>query len=64
MQNIYGVIDSNGIHTDVSNTERGAKIYATKNSYNQISIRFNCGCNVEIIAIKIDGKWKKCAYQY
>ena len=54
--NIYGII-SKGIHTDVSKTERGAKIYATKNGYNQVSIRFNCGYNVAIIAEKVNNKW-------
>ena len=57
MQNIYGVIDSNGIHTDVSNTEKGAKNYATKHGYNKVSIRFNCGYNVAIIAEKVNNKW-------
>lgn len=57
MQNIYGVTNSKGIHTDVSNTERGAKIYATKNGYNQVSIRYNCGYNVRIISVKVNNKW-------
>ena len=57
MQNIYGVIDSNSIHTDVSNTERGAKIYATKHGYNKVSIRFNCGYNVAVLAEKVNNKW-------
>ena len=56
MHNIYG-ITVNGTHTDVSNTERGAKIYATKNGFDKISIRFNCGYNVRIIAIKVNNKW-------
>lgn len=57
MQNIFGVIDSNGIHTDVSNTERGAKIYATKNGYNIVSVRYNCGYIVGIVAKKEGKKW-------
>ena len=56
MQDVYGVV-KNGIHTDVSNTERGAKIYATKNGYNDVSIRYNCGYNVQIIAKKVGQKW-------
>jgi|VirMetMinimDraft_7_1064189.scaffolds.fasta_scaffold08517_10 hypothetical protein len=56
MQNIYGVI-YNGIHTDVSNTVKGAKNYATRNGFNIISIRYNCGYNVEEIANKVNGKW-------
>lgn len=56
MQNIYGII-SNGIHIDVSNTERGAKQYATRNGFNIVSIRFNCGYIVTEIAIKNNNKW-------
>ena len=57
MQNIYGVL-SNGVHTDVSNTERGAKRYATLNGYLTITIRFNCGYIAREIAYKNEsGKW-------
>ena len=56
MENIYGVL-SGGIHTDTSRTERGAKIYATKNGFNTISVRYNCGYNVEIVAKKEGKKW-------
>lgn len=57
--NIYGVI-SNGVHTDVSRTEKGAKNYATRNGYKAVSIRFNSGYNVAIIAEKNSkGKWVK-----
>lgn len=55
--NIYGIV-SNGVHTDVSKTERGAKLYATKNGYDKVSIRYNLGYNAEIIATKTNGKWK------
>jgi hypothetical protein len=54
--NTFGVI-SNGAHVDTSKTERGAKIYATKNGYNQISIRYNLGYNAEVIAEKLNGRW-------
>ncbi len=54
--NIYGII-SDGAHIDVSKTERGAKLYATKHGYNQISIRYNLGYNAERIAQKINGRW-------
>ena len=57
MKNMYGVIDSKGIHTDVSNTERGAKIYATKNGYSIVSVRYNCGYIVGIVAKKDGKKW-------
>jgi hypothetical protein len=56
-QNIYGVL-SKGVHIDVSNTEKGAKQYATRNGYNTISIRYNCGYIAEQIAHKNKhGKW-------
>lgn len=59
MQNIYGVIDSNGCHVDVSNTLLGAKQYATRNGYRQVSIRYNCGYTVKIVATKQEiGSWK------
>lgn len=58
MQNIYGVIENKtGTHVDISNSERGAKIYATKNGYDKISVRYNCGYNVRIISVKVNNKW-------
>ena len=54
--NIYGVL-SNGVHIDVSKTEKGAKMYATKNGYTTITIRYNCGYVAEQISSKINGKW-------
>lgn len=57
-QNIYGII-SNGVHTDISKTERGAKRYATLNGYNTVSIRFNCGYIASEIATKQGNKWVK-----
>jgi len=54
---IYG-ITFNGTHVDVSNTERGAKNYATRNGYNIVSIRYNCGYIAKEIAKKDNhGKW-------
>ena len=50
-RNIYGVL-SNGVHIDVSNTEKGAKQYATRNGYDTISIRYNCGYIAQEIAQK------------
>ena len=58
--NTYGVIDSTGSHTDVSNAERGAKNYATRNGYTQVSIRYNNGYVACVVAIKNGkGKWVK-----
>lgn len=59
-KNMYGVLNSKGIHTDVSFTERGAKNYATRNGYTAVSIRFNLGYHVEKIAEKVKGRWKAC----
>ena len=56
MQNIYGVLYG-GVHNDVSKTERGAKIYATKNGFDTVSVRYNCGYNVAIVAKKEGEKW-------
>ena len=55
--NIYGVL-SNGVHIDVSKTERGAKQYATKHGFLTITVRYNCGYNAEQIAHKYTGKWQ------
>ena len=54
--NTFGVI-SNGAHVDTSTTERGAKIYATRNGFNLVSIRYNLGYNAEVIAEKLNGRW-------
>jgi len=56
--NTYGVV-YHGIHTDVSKTERGAKCYATRNGYDIVSIRYNCGYVVEVIWRKENNKWVK-----
>lgn len=58
IKNIYGIINSEGVHIDISNTERGAKRYATLNGYNKVSVRYNGGYNAEIIAVKIGKVWK------
>ena len=57
MDNVYGVVD-NGIHIDVSNTERGAKCYATRHGFSIVSVRVNCGYFVAIIAERVNGKWQ------
>jgi len=57
MQNTYGVL-CNGSHVDVSKTERGAKMFATKNGYNTVTVRYNCGYIAKEIAYKRKGsKW-------
>ena len=57
--NVYGVVCSSGIHTDVSLTEKGAKNYATRHGYDKVSIRYNSGYTVQVIAEKINNKWIK-----
>ena len=59
MRNIYGILDSNGCHVDVSNSLLGAKQYATKHGYLTVTVRFNCGYIAAQIAHKYNGKWKQ-----
>lgn len=56
MQPIYGILNSEGTHTDVSKTLRGAKRYATLNGYDTITIRL--GYNTFIVENKVNGKWQ------
>ena len=56
---IYGIIDSNGGHIDISKSLNAAKAYATKHGYKQVSIRYNCGYVCQIIAEKRQNKWYK-----
>ena len=55
--NIYGVL-VDGVHIDVSKTERGAKQYATKHGYLTVTVRYNCGYIAAQIAHKYTGKWQ------
>jgi len=57
MTNTYGVL-INGVHVDVSKTEKGAKNFATRNGYLTVTCRFNCGYIATEIAHKYNGKWK------
>jgi hypothetical protein len=58
--NTYGVL-INGAHVDTSKTERGAKNYATRNGYNIVTMRYNCGYIAVQIAHNYLGEWKKIA---
>lgn len=58
IQDIYGIVNNQGIHHDVSRTERGAKRYASLNGYAKVSIRQGGGYNPIIFAEKVNGKWK------
>lgn len=55
---IYGIV-LNGAHVDVSNSLQGAKQYATKNEFDIVSVRYNCGYIAKEIAKKQNGKWIK-----
>jgi hypothetical protein len=59
MITVYGITDNEGIHTDVSNSLLGAKQYATRHSYNCVSIRH--GYNVTMLEYKLkdDKHWYK-----
>jgi plastocyanin domain-containing protein len=59
MQHTYGILDRDQCHIDVSSTERGAKNYATRNGYKAVSVRYNCGYNVRVIAVKNGKKWER-----
>ena len=50
--NIFGITES-GVHYDVSKTEKGAKRYATIHGFRKVSIRFNGGYIVTVIAEKV-----------
>jgi len=59
MIEVYGITylyRNDWIHIDVSKTERGAKLYATRHGYTKVSIRQ--GYHSEIIAEKVNGKWQ------
>ena len=55
MITVYGVINRNNEHIDVSKSLHGAKCYASRNRYNKISRRL--GYNVVQIWEKVKGKW-------
>lgn len=57
--NIYGVLDRNDCHIDVSTSLKGTKRFATNHGYKKVSIRYNAGYNVDILFEKINGKWKE-----
>ena len=44
---IYGVINSEETHTDVSNTLLGAKQYATRHEYTEVSKRIGYNSSIE-----------------
>ena len=60
-QYIYAVKTIKGL-IDVSNTERGAKNYATRHGYDWIVRRDVMRGNIESIAIKENGKWEPFSF--
>lgn len=56
--NIYGVLDRNDCHIDVSTSLKGTKRVATIEGYNKVSVRYNGGCIAALLFEKINGKWK------
>lgn len=59
MSHTYGIINREGAHIDVSHSEKGAKQYATLHGYTKVSIRYNDGYIVDVIAIKTSNRWIK-----
>jgi hypothetical protein len=64
MDNTYKISDTFGIifgpdniYTDVSNTLKGAKRYATIHGYKKVGIRFNSGYHASVAAVKVNNKW-------
>jgi hypothetical protein len=57
MIKIYGSTNNNNVHTDTSSTLLGAKQYATRNGFKNVSIRV--GYNVTLLEYKQQNKWYK-----
>ena len=57
MIKIYGSTDNETIHIDTSSTLLGAKQYATRNGFKNVSIRI--GYNVTLLEYKQQNKWYK-----
>lgn len=58
IQTVYGVVLSDGSHSDVSTSEKGAKQYATRNGYTQVTKRANGGYHAPVIAVKVGNRWR------
>ena len=57
MIKIYGSTDNKNVHVDTSKTLLGAKQYATRNNYRNVSVRI--GYNVTLLEYKLQDKWYK-----
>ena len=60
--NIYGVLDRNDCHIDLTQSLKGAKRFATLNGYDKVSCRNSNSYNVTILFEKINNKWKPFQY--
>ena len=60
MIKIYGSTNNNNVHTDTSNTLLGAKQYATRNGFKNVSVRI--GYNITLLEYKQQNKWYKYEY--
>lgn len=56
---IYGVINNEGIHIDVSRSLTYTKRYASINGYKQVSRRPNFGYGAFVECEKVNNKWIK-----
>lgn len=56
-QKVFGVLDKNDCHIDISMSEIGAKRVATMGGYKAVSVRFVMSGAVQIVARKVNGKW-------
>lgn len=54
---IYGVLDSNDCHIDVSLSLAGTKRVATRNGYTKVSQRLFSSNAIIVLAEKVNGKW-------
>ena len=57
MIKIYGSTDNKNVHQDTSKTLLGAKQYATRNNYRNVSVRI--GYNITLLEYKQYSKWYK-----
>ena len=57
MIKIYGSTDNKNVHQDTSKTLLGAKQYATRNNYKNVSVRI--GYNVTLLEYKQESNWYK-----
>lgn len=55
MTAIYGVVNRDGVHIDVSRSLLGAKQYATRHGHDEVPKRIEY--NVTVIAKKVNNKW-------